>query len=156
MIFGVNSVFQYIKDIEDFDNFEFLDSAIEHEQEYFDDNFENQENLLNSKIKSESLDNDIKLENNLEEQNLVPLKFESKSQNHKCTTCDKMFTSQSSLNRHIKSIHEVVKKFTCDKCNRDFGQNADFIRHMKSVHEGSEFSQLLIYFIHAFRAKNQF
>lgn len=38
---------------------------------------------------------------------------------HKCSTCDKVFTSSALLDKH-KSTHVGSKPFSCDLCNKSY------------------------------------
>ena len=49
-------------------------------------------------------------------------------------SCRKDFNQQSSLNRHIKTVHEKKGKYTCLVCSKEFTQKGDLARHKKAVH----------------------
>ena len=45
---------------------------------------------------------------------------------HACNLCNKVFTQTSSMNKHIKIIHEKVEKaWKCDKCEKRFFINSE-------------------------------
>ena len=51
-----------------------------------------------------------------------------------CVTCSKMFSTKSSLNRHIKTVHLQQQQFKCNYCDKSFGQNSSLQTHIKMVH----------------------
>ena len=69
----------------------------------------------------------------------------------KCNACDAQFTSNKTLEVHVKSDHETNRKrkfenenkdtkkrkrFTCEICGASYSINGDLTRHIKIVHEG--------------------
>ena len=60
---------------------------------------------------------------------------EGKKENF-CDSCGKSFSSISSLNGHIKRVHEKVeRKFVCNQCERRFYTNSELKNHILTVHE---------------------
>ena len=55
-----------------------------------------------------------------------------------CENCDKAFTTRSSLNRHVASIHEGKKPLKCDICGFSCSLNYNMKRHVASVHGGKK------------------
>lgn len=55
-----------------------------------------------------------------------------------CPRCDKTFSQQGSLNRHLKNIHEE-RKIPCQFCNMSFGQMFD-------LKVSTQYLQFVIYF----------
>ncbi|XP_063706109.1 gastrula zinc finger protein XlCGF26.1-like [Culicoides brevitarsis] len=51
-----------------------------------------------------------------------------------CHFCDKIFSSISVLNRHIKTVHEKIRSFSCDSCSKSFQTKAHLVAH-QSVHQ---------------------
>lgn len=51
---------------------------------------------------------------------------------HKCETCSKEFSTQHSLNVHVRSIHKGEKCFACDKCNKTFAYANSLKIHLLS------------------------
>ena len=56
------------------------------------------------------------------------------SRKYKCTTCVAMFQTNSSLNSHIKSIHESVKGFECELCQKKFALKGNLKIHVNGFH----------------------
>ncbi|KAK2163481.1 hypothetical protein LSH36_79g11008 [Paralvinella palmiformis] len=50
-----------------------------------------------------------------------------------CTSCGKLFGSQSNLVKHIKAVHLKIR-FKCDYCEKSFTQTDSLRRHQKAVH----------------------
>lgn len=58
-----------------------------------------------------------------------------------CPNCQKVFTKQSSLNRHLTSAHsDKSNQFVCGECNKSFIRRDNLLRHQK-IHDG--FSRFL-------------
>ena len=57
-----------------------------------------------------------------------------------CQVCDKLFTQKSSLNHHIKSVHQGEKPCPCPcaECGKYFSTRRILNRHIKSVHQGEK------------------
>ena len=53
----------------------------------------------------------------------------------KCKQCNKTFKTFSSMDIHVKVIHEGIKDFQCEICSKKFGDLANFNRHKREVHE---------------------
>ena len=51
-----------------------------------------------------------------------------------CELCDKLFSQQGSLNRHIKAVHDQIKDIRCIQCNFTCSQQSDLKTHIKQVH----------------------
>ena len=49
--------------------------------------------------------------------------------------CDKHFTMQGYLKKHIKSKHKGVK-YSCNQCDKQFTQQGALTTHLQSKHEG--------------------
>ena len=63
---------------------------------------------------------------------LLPIKQESGSVNNvSITKCFK---------NNVASVHEGNKEISCSSCNKTFNANSSLKRHIASVHEGLEFS----------------
>ena len=61
------------------------------------------------------------------------------SMKYNCTPCDKQFSNQSHLSRHIKSKHEGVK-YACNQCDYQAIKNSHLTTHIKSAHEGVKYT----------------
>ena len=60
---------------------------------------------------------------------------------YKCSGCKKPFPSLARLNRHIKLVHNSVKKIKnsyCSICSKDFSFPSRLKKHINRVHESSE------------------
>jgi uncharacterized Zn-finger protein len=53
-----------------------------------------------------------------------------------CPQCTHASTTRSSLQRHIRNIHEERKDFECPVCHKGFGAAGSLKIHRESVHEG--------------------
>lgn len=54
---------------------------------------------------------------------------------YKCTVCDKRFGERSNATKHFKSVHEKQKNAACDQCDKVFGFRDGLVRHVRLVHE---------------------
>ena len=52
-------------------------------------------------------------------------------ENYSCQLCDKAFSQQANLKRHMRVIHFKVKKYNCEICSKTFGQKSNAKIHMK-------------------------
>ncbi|XP_053158196.1 zinc finger protein 436-like isoform X2 [Hemicordylus capensis] len=57
-------------------------------------------------------------------------------ENSKCPVCEKIFSSKSSLNAHLKT-HMEEKPYKCSECGKSFGQKKALIRHHR-IHTGEK------------------
>lgn len=53
---------------------------------------------------------------------------------HKCSACEREFTNQYHLKRHMLSVHSNNRPYGCTQCKKCFGQSSDLARHLK-VHQ---------------------
>ena len=60
-----------------------------------------------------------------------------KLKNFKCTSCDKSFTENGNLKRHVTTLHgkEKNKHYKCFQCDKSYAWKGDFVQHVKVVHE---------------------
>ena len=56
-----------------------------------------------------------------------------------CDKCDRKFTSEKDLKRHISEVHEGTKPFECEFCDRKFSRKDAVKHHIAQVHEGKLF-----------------
>ena len=49
--------------------------------------------------------------------------------------CDSKFAMKSSLDKHVRCVHEKKKPHKCTICERSFGENSRLVRHIETVHE---------------------
>ena len=52
-----------------------------------------------------------------------------------CSQCDKLFSHNKVVDRHIRSVHEGVK-YACNQCDHQATQQGSLRKHIQSVHEG--------------------
>lgn len=64
------------------------------------------------------------------------LKAHSKEKTHKCNDCDKAFSVISNLRTH-QQLHSEVTPFKCNDCNKTFSLESNLRRH-KRVHIGEK------------------
>ena len=56
-----------------------------------------------------------------------------------CDNCGKSFTSQRTLNEHLKKIHSpFYTTFPCDQCEKHFKRKGDLQRHKREQHSEGE------------------
>ena len=73
--------------------------------------------------------------NCLERARLVREKNKLKNKDKfKCEKCDYKTDVKSSLNRHIKSVHDGVKDILCPDCDFKCSFNGNLKQHIKSIH----------------------
>ena len=52
-----------------------------------------------------------------------------------CPICNKGFTAERNIKRHIQVVHEGHKPFHCAPCQHNFGSKQELMRHNIIVHE---------------------
>ena len=55
-----------------------------------------------------------------------------------CPQCDKTFSNDYKVKRHIETVHEGVKNWQCTICPKRFYDKKDLGRHVKGVHMGQK------------------
>lgn len=55
-----------------------------------------------------------------------------------CKHCQRAFTREEHLTRHILLTHNKLKPFVCGICSRPFSRRDLLLRHAKNLHQGSE------------------
>ena len=58
---------------------------------------------------------------------------------YNCKECGKQMTNQSSLNRHIRAIHEGIK-YPCGECQYQATSKGYLAEHRRAVHEGIKYT----------------
>lgn len=61
-----------------------------------------------------------------------------------CSHCDRAFTREEHLTRHILLTHNKLKPFVCGLCQRPFSRRDLLLRHAKNLHQGLEMAVLRI------------
>ena len=56
--------------------------------------------------------------------------------NNVCPKCDKTFSNDYKVKRHIQTVHEGVKNWQCTICPKRFSEKKDLGRHVRGVHMG--------------------
>ena len=79
--------------------------------------------------------NELKDHNNLTHGLVYEYKNGAK---HKCNECEKSFTSESNLQKHIYTIHMGRRDFVCTTCGKSFVVKALLEHHVKFFHEGEK------------------
>ena len=50
-----------------------------------------------------------------------------------CSQCDKLFSHNKGVHRHIRSVHGGVK-YACNQCDQQFTQQSNLTTHIKRRH----------------------
>ena len=53
-----------------------------------------------------------------------------------CDKCNKGFTKEDGLKKHVEVVHERKRRFKCIECDHNFGYNHELKRHMDVNHAG--------------------
>lgn len=61
-----------------------------------------------------------------------------------CKHCQRAFTREEHLTRHILLTHNKLKPYVCGICTRPFSRRDLLLRHAKNLHDGSEMAVLRI------------
>ncbi|VDM33029.1 unnamed protein product [Hydatigera taeniaeformis] len=54
---------------------------------------------------------------------------------YECATCQKRFSQKSSLKRHREAVHEGIKAFQCSHCSARFSYDVHLKRHIRAKHK---------------------
>ena len=57
-----------------------------------------------------------------------------------CGSCNRAFTREEHLSRHVLLTHNKLKPFVCGLCSRAFSRRDLLLRHAKNLHKGSEWA----------------
>lgn len=57
---------------------------------------------------------------------------------YNCGSCQRAFTREEHLSRHVLLTHNKLKPFVCGICSRAFSRRDLLLRHAKNLHQGSE------------------
>ncbi|XP_029451736.1 gastrula zinc finger protein XlCGF26.1-like isoform X3 [Rhinatrema bivittatum] len=68
--------------------------------------------------------------------NITHRKFHQSRKSLKCAHCDKNFTYQAELERHVR-IHMIERPFQCTECKKKFTKKSKLTAH-KKIHKGDE------------------
>ena len=63
---------------------------------------------------------------------------DKQAQEHLCEECGELFSTASTLERHVKSTHQL--SFKCDQCNKTLKCRKNLLRHVREQHEAQRFS----------------
>lgn len=63
------------------------------------------------------------------------IKTKTETTNNVCNQCGHEFTDKSSLKKHIKTVHEGIKRFKCTQCGWATNQSYDFKRDILSLRQ---------------------
>ena len=86
------------------------------------------ENDVKGRRKSVKLDSKRKSISNLPNDEPQPQKT-TRPTNFPCEKCDKTFLEKARLQRHIKRMHDKLKRFFCENCKGGFFEKYDLKRH---------------------------
>eukprot|EP00475_Leptophrys_vorax_P029469 TRINITY_DN4331_c0_g1_i1.p1 TRINITY_DN4331_c0_g1~~TRINITY_DN4331_c0_g1_i1.p1 ORF type:complete len:387 (-),score=38.05 TRINITY_DN4331_c0_g1_i1:137-1198(-) len=56
---------------------------------------------------------------------------------YQCDQCERSFSVQSNLRRHIRTVHSDNRPFVCQVCGKTFNQNCNLKRHLR-IHTAEE------------------
>ena len=62
---------------------------------------------------------------------------------YECNHCPFKCDSNTFLNNHIKSVHDIKRSYSCSFCARNFSRKENLKRHIKSLHTHCAKSRLL-------------
>ena len=62
---------------------------------------------------------------------------------YSCKYCDYKATPKSNLQQHVKSLHDLVK-YSCEYCDYKATQKGNLEQHVKSIHDGVISIRLII------------
>ena len=61
--------------------------------------------------------------------------FLEKLNNYRCMSCEKKFGDNTSLKRHVKTVHENQRQHDCNFCGKFFGIKSGLIMHVRRIHK---------------------
>ena len=61
-------------------------------------------------------------------------KEKNKNRKFKCTQCDVELSTKTSLQNHVKGVHNKIKDFACETCGAKFTLVMNLRRHNKAIH----------------------
>ena len=73
------------------------------------------------------------------EKEVISRKITSVGSKFQCPKCDKLFSQNSSVHKHIRSVHEGVK-YACNQCDHQATTQSSLTRHIQSKHEGIKYA----------------
>ena len=73
------------------------------------------------------------------EKEVISREFTSVGSKFQCPQCDKLFSHNSHVHRHIRSVHEGVK-YACNQCDYQATQQGNLKIHIQSKHEGVKYA----------------
>ncbi|KAM8887571.1 histone-lysine N-methyltransferase PRDM9-like isoform 1-T1 [Synchiropus picturatus] len=76
-------------------------------------------------------DSTVPTENVIESQEAVEAQAQPDEMSIECSECGKIFTNESSLRKHRKTIHGGLRPYVCTKCHKCFSQYNDLSRHFQ-------------------------
>eukprot|EP00052_Salpingoeca_macrocollata_P029390 m.295704 g.295704 ORF g.295704 m.295704 type:complete len:162 (-) comp22972_c9_seq1:1340-1825(-) len=54
-----------------------------------------------------------------------------------CDLCDQSFLHAAWLKKHVREVHEDIRRFECPNCSLRFKRKADMERHCRTMHENT-------------------
>ena len=91
-------------------------------------------------VKSEYLETDddnekVQYDRNTTQGETTELKRSIQEKPFSCSRCNGTYTNETTLKRHLLSVHEGVKQ-PCTQCEKQFSTLDSLKRHTKSTHDG--------------------
>ena len=91
---------------------------------------------IHNEIKEETDEDSVMGKNENKE-----IKKASEDKIHKCKHCEKTFTEDRNMKRHIQTVHEGIRDFKCDECQMTFGLKQVLQRHIQSSGHKSQIEE---------------
>ena len=94
-----------------------------------------QKQVLNKNLNSNDIMNEIvRIDSNT-------VTVSKKEKIHKCAECEKCFTWNYDLKRHVDGVHRKISNFNCELCHIHFKSKAYLSKHVESIH-GNQITKL--------------
>ena len=91
---------------------------------------------IHNEIKEETDEDSVMGKNENKE-----IKKASEDKIHKCKHCEKTFTEDRNLKRHIQTVHEGRKDYECNQCHNFFVSKQVLERHIQNKHHNAGYKK---------------